>query len=100
MEVIKTKLKDYNNQRKKIRKKAIKPTQVGRSNEMPQSKQRKTTGNKHRITEDEMAILSFLKTYKDKLPNNAITSVREQLSEVWTVKKCEIGRIIIKIDNI
>jgi hypothetical protein len=31
-----------------------------------------------------MAILSSLKIYKDKLPDDAITSVREQLSEVWT----------------
>jgi len=49
--------------------------------------QLKQRDNKHQTTKDEMAILSSLKTYKDKLPDNAITSVREQLSEIWTIKK-------------
>ena len=53
----------------------------------PQLKRRKTTDNRHRTTEGEMAILSALKTYKDKLPDSAIASVREQLLEIWTIKK-------------
>ena len=34
-----------------------------------------------------MAILFTLKVYKDKLPIDAISSVCEQLSEIWTIKK-------------
>ncbi|GES89919.1 hypothetical protein GLOIN_2v1482460 [Rhizophagus clarus] len=48
----------------------------------PQSKQKK-----HRTTKEEMEILSVLKVYKDKLPDDAIASVCEQLSEIWTKKK-------------
>ncbi|CAG8551378.1 2154_t:CDS:2 [Diversispora eburnea] len=36
---------------------------------------------------DEITILSTLKIYKDKLPDEAIVSIREQLPEVWTTKK-------------
>ena len=65
---------------------------VGNLNEMPptiepQSKRRKTTGTRHRTTEDETVILCALKIYKNHLPDDAIASVREKLSEVWTVKK-------------
>ncbi|CAB4408187.1 unnamed protein product [Rhizophagus irregularis] len=38
-------------------------------------------------TENETAILCALKIYKNYLPEDAIASVREKLSEVWTVKK-------------
>ncbi|CAB4381848.1 unnamed protein product [Rhizophagus irregularis] len=48
----------------------------------PQSKQKK-----HRTTDEETNILSVLKVYKDKLPDDAIASVCNQLSEVWTKKK-------------
>ncbi|GBC20785.2 cytochrome P450 [Rhizophagus irregularis DAOM 181602=DAOM 197198] len=48
----------------------------------PQPKQKK-----HRTTDEEMKILSVLKVYKDKLPDDAIASVCNQLSEVWTKKK-------------
>ena len=85
--VIKTKLKDYNNQKRKEKKKAAEPAQEGGSNEMLPELQPKQRKNRHRTTKDETAILSYLKTYKDKLPDDAITSVREQLSGVWTVKK-------------
>ena len=52
-----------------------------------QPKRRKTTGTRHRTTEDETAILIALKIYKNYLPEDAIASVREKLSEVWTAKK-------------
>ncbi|RHZ66091.1 hypothetical protein Glove_309g4 [Diversispora epigaea] len=52
----------------------------------PQSKKRKT-GTKRQTTKDETEILSALKVYKDKLLDNAIAAVREQLLEIWTVKK-------------
>ncbi|CAB4488764.1 unnamed protein product [Rhizophagus irregularis] len=48
----------------------------------PQPKQKK-----HQTTNEEMKILSVLKVYKDKLPDDAIASVCNQLSEVWTKKK-------------
>ncbi|CAG8720533.1 629_t:CDS:2, partial [Funneliformis caledonium] len=53
----------------------------------PQPKRRKMTSTRHRTTEDETEILCALKIYKDYLPDDAIASVREKLSEVWTVKK-------------
>ena len=53
----------------------------------PQFKKRKTTGSKHHTTKDETDILSSLKVYKDKLPDDAISSIREHLSDVWTIKK-------------
>ncbi|RHZ69299.1 hypothetical protein Glove_284g69 [Diversispora epigaea] len=53
----------------------------------PPTKKRKVTSTKYRTTENEITILSTLKLYKNKLPDNAIASVREQLSEVWTIKK-------------
>ncbi|RGB32054.1 hypothetical protein C1646_763336 [Rhizophagus diaphanus] len=37
---------------------------------------------KHRTTKEEMEILSALKVYKDKLPDDAISSVCEYLSEI------------------
>ncbi|PKK66459.1 hypothetical protein RhiirC2_784759 [Rhizophagus irregularis] len=55
----------------------------------PQLKKRRITGSRHHTTKDEMDILSTLKVYKDKLPDNAIASIREQLSDVWTIKKVQ-----------
>ena len=105
-EVVRMKFKDYNDQKKRKREveKRIKiTTEAENFNQVqpvgepimdyspdsiePQLKRRKTTGNRYRTTEGEMAILSALKTYKDKLPDSAIASVREQLSEIWTIKK-------------
>ncbi|RHZ58203.1 hypothetical protein Glove_375g84 [Diversispora epigaea] len=91
--VVRMKLKDYNDQKKTKRKRTenqpptnpIESEQAENSNQVqeyltePQLKRKKVI--------DEMAILSILKVYKDKLSVNAITSVREQLSEVWTIKK-------------
>ncbi|RHZ80558.1 hypothetical protein Glove_134g158 [Diversispora epigaea] len=106
--VVRMKLKDYNDQKKTKRKRTvnqpstnpIESEQAENSNQVqpvneplieylpePQSKRRKVAGTKYRTTEDEMAILSILKVYKDKLPVNVIASVRKQLSEVWTIKK-------------
>ncbi|RHZ49355.1 hypothetical protein Glove_522g81 [Diversispora epigaea] len=48
----------------------------------PQSKRRKTIDTKHRTTDNEIAILSVLKIYKNNLPNEVITSVCEKLSKV------------------
>jgi len=47
-----------------------------------QSKRRKMTGTRHQTTEDETAILCALKIYKNYLPDDAIASIREKLSEV------------------
>ncbi|RHZ46541.1 hypothetical protein Glove_615g48 [Diversispora epigaea] len=97
-EVVKTKLKDYNNNKKRVKKSTITnptesiQTEQNQINELtdtaePPTKKRKVTSTKHRTTENEITILSTLKSYKNKLPDNAIASVREQLSEVWTIKK-------------
>ena len=92
-------MKDYNSKKRsrheteKKTKIITKPTQqiAENSNETltiePQSKRRKTTGTKRRTIEDETAILYALKVYKNNLPDDAVTSVRKRLSEVWTVKK-------------
>ena len=90
------KVKNYNS-KKKAEKRTIvisEPAQlvVENLNETlttiePQSKRRKMTGIRYRITEDKIAIFCALKIYKNYLSNNAFTSVREKLSEVWTVKK-------------
>ncbi|CAB4385653.1 unnamed protein product [Rhizophagus irregularis] len=94
--VVRTKVKDYNSKKKAEKRKIVIPelTQpvVEDLNETPltielQSKRRKTAGARHRTTEDETAILCALKIYKNYLPEDAIGSVREKLSEVWTVKK-------------
>lgn len=96
--MVRTKIKDYNNQ-KKLKKQSIPdPSQSSQKNTdenlneqstdhlsdaaKPQPKQKK-----HRTTDEEMKILSVLKVYKDKLPDDAIASVCNQLSEVWTKKK-------------
>ncbi|GBC09286.1 hypothetical protein RclHR1_08740006 [Rhizophagus clarus] len=94
--VVRTKVKDYNSKKKAEKRKIVIPelTQpvLEDLNETPltiepQSKRRKTAGARHRTTEDETAILCALKIYKNYLPEDAIGSVREKLSEVWTVKK-------------
>lgn len=94
--VVRTKVKDYNSKKKAEKRKIMIPelTQpvVKDLNETsltiePQSKWRKIAGARHRTTENETAILCALKIYKNYLPEDAIGSVREKLSEVWTVKK-------------
>ena len=91
--VVRTKVKDYNNQKKSINQSITMSSQKDEIlNEqstdylsvtnMPQSKQKK-----HRTTLEETEILSTLKVYKDKLPDDAIASVCEHLSEIWTKKK-------------
>ena len=93
--VVRTKLKDYKNEQKKSRIPTTKTSneiQGEPSNHLPdttepQSKRRKTISTRHRTTEKEMEILSELKVYKDKLPDDTIASVRGCLSEVWTIKK-------------
>ncbi|GBB93562.1 hypothetical protein RclHR1_21980006 [Rhizophagus clarus] len=86
--VVRTKPKDYNKKSvgKRTRVVAENSNEISPTTE-PQPKRRKTTGTKRRTTEDETAILCALKMYKDNLPDDAITSVRKNLSEVWTVKK-------------
>ncbi|GET01797.1 hypothetical protein GLOIN_2v1482460 [Rhizophagus clarus] len=89
--VVRTKVKDYNSKKKAEKRKIVIPelTQpvLEDLNETPltiepQSKRRKTAGARHRTTEDETAILCALKIYKNYLPEDAIGSVREKLSEV------------------
>src|SRR3954447_20319147 len=89
--VVRTKMKDYNNKKKAEKRKIVIPEPAQpvaiSLNEMPpttepQSKRRKMTGTRHRTTEDETAILCALKIYKNSLPDDVITSVREKLSEV------------------
>jgi hypothetical protein len=86
--VVRTKPKDYNKKGAGKRTRTV----AENSNEIPptiepQPKRRKTTGIKRKTTGDETAILSALKMYKNNLPDDAIASVRENLAEVWTVKK-------------
>jgi len=80
--------------KKRLRNEVTKPIQLAAENPNeappitePPSKRRKTTGTRHRTTESETAILCALKEYKNSLPDDAIASVREKLSEVWTIKK-------------
>jgi hypothetical protein len=96
--VVRTKVKDYDNQKKSRNLPATTSSHSSQKdtdeilNEQsadylpdttkPQSKQKK-----HRTTKEEMEILSALKIYKDKLPDDAIASVCEHLSEIWTKKK-------------
>ncbi|PKK57698.1 hypothetical protein RhiirC2_797577, partial [Rhizophagus irregularis] len=93
--VVRTKVKDYNNQKKLKHQYITDSSQSSQKNTdenlneqhlsdaaKPQSKQKK-----HRTTDEETNILSVLKVYKDKLPDDAIASVCNQLSEVWTKKK-------------
>ncbi|RIA94114.1 hypothetical protein C1645_818490 [Glomus cerebriforme] len=106
--IVRTKLKDYN--QKKVREKRTRimdqppePAQsvmAESSSKRPldlnepcppniiesQFKKRKTTG-RHHTTNNKMEILSVLKVHKDKLPDDAIADIREDLSDVWTIKK-------------
>ncbi|CAG8820084.1 572_t:CDS:2, partial [Dentiscutata erythropus] len=91
--LVRTKLKDYDKKssRNEVEKEIIQPVAENSNEEPPttepQPKRRKTTGTKHRTTNDEITILSILKIHKNNLLNKAIASVREKLSEVWTIKK-------------
>ncbi|GBC10068.1 hypothetical protein RclHR1_09310003 [Rhizophagus clarus] len=111
--VVRTKIKDYNQKKSREKKtraenqnlaNPTEPTQIviaESSNKKqfdlndpcspettePRLKKRKTTGSRHHTIKDEMDILTVLKVYKDKLPDDAIANVREHLSNVWTIKK-------------
>ena len=93
------KLKDYNSQ-KKSRCEAEKTNQPIVESQLAQKNIEENSNDqstdylppqprqkKHRTTKEETEILSELKVYKDKLPDDAIASVCEHLSEVWTKKK-------------
>ncbi|CAB5194617.1 unnamed protein product [Rhizophagus irregularis] len=54
---------------------------------LPDTTKSQSKQKKHQTTNEKMEILSVLKVYKDKLPDDAIASVCEQLSEIWTKKK-------------
>ena len=92
MEVVRMKLKDYNSQKKSRREaeKTNQPIVESQENSNDQSTDHlppQPRQKKHRTTKEETEILSELKVYKDKLPDDAIVSVCEHLSEVWTKKK-------------
>ena len=96
MGVVRTKLKnDYNSQKKSKHQSITEPSQVNTEenfNEQstdypPDVTNSQSRQKKHRTTKEEAEILSALKVYKDKLPDDAIASVCEHLSEVWTKKK-------------
>ncbi|GBB97324.1 hypothetical protein RclHR1_29680003 [Rhizophagus clarus] len=117
-EVVRTKIKDYNQKKSREKKtraenknlaNPTEPTQIviaESSNKRqfnlndpcfpettkPRLKKRKTTGSRHPTTKDETNILTVLKIYKDKLPDDAIANVCEHLSNVWIIKKCENGK--------
>ncbi|PKK62087.1 hypothetical protein RhiirC2_790886 [Rhizophagus irregularis] len=80
--VIRTKVKNYNSKNKSRQTIAGSSQTTSNDTTKPQSKQKK-----YRTTEAEMEILFALKVYKDKLPDDAITSVCELLSGIWTKKK-------------
>ena len=54
---------------------------------LPDTNKLQPKQKKHRTTKEEMEILSALKVYKDKLPDDAIASVCENLSKIWSKKK-------------
>ncbi|GES77224.1 hypothetical protein GLOIN_2v1482460 [Rhizophagus clarus] len=93
--VVRTKVKDYNNQKKSRNQPVTMPTQPSQdeilneqsTDNLPDTTKPQSKQKKHRTTKEEMEILSVLKVYKDKLPDDAIASVCEQLSEIWTKKK-------------
>jgi hypothetical protein len=97
--VVKTKVKDYNNQKKPGNQPVTKSSQSSQkdpgeilnneqsTDNLPDTIKSQSRQKKHRTTKEEMEILSALKVYKDKLPDDAIASVCEQLLEVWTKKK-------------
>ncbi|CAB5126342.1 unnamed protein product [Rhizophagus irregularis] len=93
--VVRTKVKDYNNQKKSRNQPVTISTQPPQdeilneqsTDNLPDTTKSQSKQKKHRTTKEEMEILSVLKVYKDKLPDDAIASVCEQLSEIWTKKK-------------
>lgn len=85
--VPRTKVKDYNSDnKKKSRQQTITESSQSTSDYLPDTT-KPPLQKKHRTTEEETKILSVLKVYKDKLPDDTIASVCEQLSEIWTKKK-------------
>ncbi|PKY61769.1 hypothetical protein RhiirA4_523616 [Rhizophagus irregularis] len=93
--VVRTKVKDYNNQKKSINQSVTMSLQsqqrdtdeILNEDYLPDTTNPQLKQKKHRTTKEEMEILSALKVYKDKLPDDAISSVCEHLSEIWTKKK-------------
>jgi hypothetical protein len=96
--VVRTKVKDYNNQKKSRHQPITKSSQSSQGNtdeilneqstdHLPDTTETQSRQKRHRTTKEETEILSALKVYKDKLPDDAIASVCENLSEVWTKKK-------------
>jgi hypothetical protein len=86
--VIRTKVKDYNIQKKSKNQPTAESVQKNtdgkQSTNSPDTTKSQT---RHRTTKEETEILSVLKVYKDKLPDDAIVSVCESLSDIWTKKK-------------
>jgi hypothetical protein len=80
--VVRTKVKDYNNQ-KKPRNQPVtmlsQPDTHKNLNEdnLPDTTKPQSIQKRHQTTKEEMEILSALKVYKDKLPDDAIASVCE-----------------------
>uniref|UniRef100_U9UIB1 Uncharacterized protein n=1 Tax=Rhizophagus irregularis (strain DAOM 181602 / DAOM 197198 / MUCL 43194) TaxID=747089 RepID=U9UIB1_RHIID len=93
--VVRTKVKDYNNQKKSINQSVTMSLQsqqrdtdeILNEDYLPDTTNPQLKQKKHRTTKEKMEILSALKVYKDKLPDDAISSVCEHLSEIWTKKK-------------
>ena len=81
--VIRTKVKDYSSQKKSKNQPIVDSLQLP-STDSPDTTKPQT---RHRTTKEEMEILSELKVYKDKLPDDAIASVRERLPDIWSKKK-------------
>jgi hypothetical protein len=80
--VVRTKVKDYNSKNKSRQTIAGSSQTTSDDTTKSQPKQKK-----HQTTAAETEILSALKVYKDKLPDDAIASVCELLSGIWTKKK-------------
>ncbi|PKY46612.1 hypothetical protein RhiirA4_461515 [Rhizophagus irregularis] len=86
--VVRTKVKDYNSNKKQSTTGSLQSSQKNTDENLDQPAPDTTKPQKkHRTTEEEMKILSVLKVYKEKLPDDAIASVCEHLSEIWTKKK-------------
>ncbi|CAB4441040.1 unnamed protein product [Rhizophagus irregularis] len=81
--VVRTKVKDYNNQKKSINQSVTMSLQsqqrdtdeILNEDYLPDTTNPQLKQKKHRTTKEEMEILSALKVYKDKLPDDAISSV-------------------------
>jgi|SRR6266496_1311459 len=90
--VVRTKLKDYNSQKKSKHTELLQVNTDENFNEQstdypPDIANSQSRQKKHRTTKEEAEILFALKVYKDNLLDNAISSVYEHLSEVWIKKK-------------